>query len=438
MRVLIVDDDPEVRDVLAEAFRMEGLDVLEASNGLEALLYVKRDRPDAVVLDLMMPRLGGVEALKRIHDSPPDLAVFDAALPSKDGIKLCKALRADEKLSAIPVLIIGTEKSQAAKAIEAGADDFLAKPIVLKELAQRAQMLIQRRQQNEAGSEAPLTGSVRDLGLLDLFQRLLTAGKSAVVTCEAYGREARVWVKEGQVIDAEFGALQGDGAFWRLMTWESGSFRAEFSKVERELRIEGGTQKALVEAMRKVEEVAAAAGELPMTAQLAVDYAVLAEKLADLPDEVNGVIRCFDGKRTLRESLDQSPAEASRRRDSQGGREQEAGVAGEAVAQPVAGGRCDAGAAEVARPGAGGGGAGFRDGAGRVGRAAARARGSGGRGGGGAAIAGAGQAAGGGALSTAARGAAGTAAARSRGSAGADRRGKAVAARARGRAAAAQ
>src|SRR5437870_12763579 len=73
MRVLIVDDDPEVRDVLAEAFRMEGLDVLEASNGLEALLYVKRDRPDAVVLDLMMPRLGGVEALKRIHAFNPGI-----------------------------------------------------------------------------------------------------------------------------------------------------------------------------------------------------------------------------------------------------------------------------------------------------------------------------------------------------------------------------
>ena len=281
--LLIADADPRSLGILEVALRKAGFAV-------------------ATVAD-------GAQALKRIHDSPPDLAVLDAALPSKDGIKLCKALRADEKLSAIPVLIIGAEKSLAAKAIEAGADDFLAKPIVLKELAQRAQMLIQRRQQNEAGAEAPLTGSVRDLGLLDLFQQLLAAGKSAVVMCEAYGREARVWVKEGQIIDAEFGALQGDGAFWRLMTWESGSFRAEFGKVEREWRIEGGTQAALVKAMRKVEEVSAASGELPMTTQLAIDYGVLAEALADLPDEVNGVIRCFDGKRTLRESLDQSPSD---------------------------------------------------------------------------------------------------------------------------------
>jgi CheY-like chemotaxis protein len=73
MRVLIADDDTDVREVLVESFRDAGFEVLEASNGLEALLSVKRDKPDAVVLDLMMPRLGGVEALKRIHAFNPGI-----------------------------------------------------------------------------------------------------------------------------------------------------------------------------------------------------------------------------------------------------------------------------------------------------------------------------------------------------------------------------
>src|ERR1700752_3583864 len=73
MRVLIADDDTDVREVLVESFRDAGFDVLEASNGLEGLLSVKRDKPDAVVLDLMMPRLGGVEALKRIHAFNPGI-----------------------------------------------------------------------------------------------------------------------------------------------------------------------------------------------------------------------------------------------------------------------------------------------------------------------------------------------------------------------------
>ena len=76
MRVLIVDDDRDVRAILVESFRLSGFDVVAAANGLEALLYVKREQPDAVVLDLMMPRLGGVEALKRIRSYNPGIRVL--------------------------------------------------------------------------------------------------------------------------------------------------------------------------------------------------------------------------------------------------------------------------------------------------------------------------------------------------------------------------
>jgi len=65
--VLIADDDTEVRQLLAEYLGAHGFETVEATNGLEALLCVKRRRPDAVVLDLTMPRLGGLEALKRIR-----------------------------------------------------------------------------------------------------------------------------------------------------------------------------------------------------------------------------------------------------------------------------------------------------------------------------------------------------------------------------------
>lgn len=66
-RVLVVDDEADVRAVIVEFLRDEGFEVVEAANGLEGLLQVKRTRPDAVLLDLMMPRLGGLDAIKRIH-----------------------------------------------------------------------------------------------------------------------------------------------------------------------------------------------------------------------------------------------------------------------------------------------------------------------------------------------------------------------------------
>src|SRR5438128_7137153 len=72
---LVVDDDPEARQVLRDFLRLRGLAVLEAQNGLEALLSVKQHRPGVVVLDLNMPRLGGLEALKRIRPFDPTIRV---------------------------------------------------------------------------------------------------------------------------------------------------------------------------------------------------------------------------------------------------------------------------------------------------------------------------------------------------------------------------
>src|SRR5260370_31624420 len=65
-KVLVVDDEPDVRDVVGEFLREDGFEVVEAGNGLQALPQVKRVHPDAVVLDLMMPRLRGLHAVKRI------------------------------------------------------------------------------------------------------------------------------------------------------------------------------------------------------------------------------------------------------------------------------------------------------------------------------------------------------------------------------------
>jgi DNA-binding NtrC family response regulator len=74
-RVVIADDEAEVREVLAEYLGRHHWRVFEAANGLDALLHVKRQRPHAVVLDLRMPRLGGIEALKRIRAFDPSIAV---------------------------------------------------------------------------------------------------------------------------------------------------------------------------------------------------------------------------------------------------------------------------------------------------------------------------------------------------------------------------
>jgi len=74
-RVVVVDDDAELRSITSEYLRSHGVEVIEATNGLEALLYFMRSRPAAVVLDLQMPRLGGLDALKRMVAYDPAVHV---------------------------------------------------------------------------------------------------------------------------------------------------------------------------------------------------------------------------------------------------------------------------------------------------------------------------------------------------------------------------
>jgi len=76
MKVVIADDDSDIRAVLGDFLRLHGFEVFEASNGLEALWQVKHQIPEAILLDVRMPRLGGIDALKRIRAFNPAIAIL--------------------------------------------------------------------------------------------------------------------------------------------------------------------------------------------------------------------------------------------------------------------------------------------------------------------------------------------------------------------------
>jgi two-component system response regulator MprA len=118
MRILVVDDEPALRDSLSRALRFEGYTVLAARDGHEALARRREESPDLVILDVMMPGITGLE--------------------------VCRRLRAGG--DTIPVLMLTARDAvgDRVSGLDAGADDYLAKPFALEELLARVRALHRR------------------------------------------------------------------------------------------------------------------------------------------------------------------------------------------------------------------------------------------------------------------------------------------------------
>ena len=130
MRILVADDDPAVRDSLRRSLTFNGYEVTTVPDGAEALEALARSRPDAVILDVSMPNLDGLETCRRIRANGDDLPIL--------------------------MLTAREEVRDRVMGLDAGADDYLAKPFALEELLARLRALLRRSRRSDrapAGDE---------------------------------------------------------------------------------------------------------------------------------------------------------------------------------------------------------------------------------------------------------------------------------------------
>ncbi len=179
-RILVVEDDHAVREAVVRALRYEGYDVATAADGAEALAAVGADEPDAIVLDVMMPVL--------------------------DGLETCRLLRARGHDLPILVLTALGAVSDRVAGLDAGADDYLAKPFALEELLARIRALLRRA--DGAVAEALTVADLR----LDVAAREVTrAGEEVALTktefdlLELLMRNARVVVDRATIYQEIWG-----------------------------------------------------------------------------------------------------------------------------------------------------------------------------------------------------------------------------------------
>src|SRR5437764_15361108 len=136
-RILLAEDEAALRDFVSRNLRARGFEVLEASNGLEAMAVWEREDPHLLILDIMMPRMDGLEVCRRVREH-----------------------------SAVPIIVLtalDTESDKVA-ALDLGADDYLTKPFGVEELLARVRAGLRRTQ----GEVVSSTDGVQRFGDLEI------------------------------------------------------------------------------------------------------------------------------------------------------------------------------------------------------------------------------------------------------------------------------
>ena len=232
VKVLLVDDNPMVLELLQGA--------------LTPLASVTTSSDTA-------------DALLKAVDDPPDLLVSDYRMPGMDGHQLVERLKSRPKTAGIAVILLASKADISEKLSgQDHIDDFVEKPFFLKESTQRIKRVIDKialeKMAKTAPSDGVLRGSLAQMNVIDLVQSLEMGRKSCALTLTNERDKCEMYVSEGQVTHAAYGALTGDKAVFKVLGWTGGNFQINFEGKTSKQTTTLNTQGLLMEGLRMLDE----------------------------------------------------------------------------------------------------------------------------------------------------------------------------------------
>jgi DNA-binding response OmpR family regulator len=208
-RILIIDDDVELCELLADFLQLEGFEVASLHDGGEALQRIDDIGPDAVVLDIMLPGMQGLEVLRQLRER-----------------------------TRLPVIMLTArgEDNDRILGLELGADDYLPKPCNPRELAARLRAVLRRAMPDQSGDDALTVGATR----LDASDRSAShAGRDLKLTSAEFNVLQVLLQNAGQVVDKETLSREALG---RPLNAYDRSIDVHVSKIRRKLSAQGGAE----------------------------------------------------------------------------------------------------------------------------------------------------------------------------------------------------
>lgn len=211
-RILINDRDPrEVAD-LRKALVATGYDVRLAENSSQALELIETFKPNLLISEVRMPVMDGPHLLQEVRNRPSTQSLLF--------VMIGKLKTVDERVNILKLPI----------------DDYLQKPFDIDEAVVRIDNLVKEIELLIASSQPRwrgFNGQLTEMNLVDLLQTIEVGKKTCVIKLRVNDKEGKVYVTEGQVIDAELGSLEAKQALLRMFTWTEGSFQVELRPHER-------------------------------------------------------------------------------------------------------------------------------------------------------------------------------------------------------------
>ncbi len=278
--VLVVDPDESSRSVLDVALGREGFEVWSSGTASEANLL--------------------------LTGRAPDLIVLESALGGDDGFTFVAALRGDERLAKVPVLLLAApgEENEAALAEVVGVDEIIRKPAFARDVTALARLELARR------ADGPLTFDSNSLPPERMLRALLSTPRSGRMTLA--GGRAQLLFRGGKIVSARFSELQPSvDLVERALALTSGEYSVTLMPVAAEVELNCRLQEVVnVVVPRLARWQRALLKSLPLDMRLAIDFARM-KSVKGLPDEVSAVLRLFDGFRTVEQVLLDSPLSAS-------------------------------------------------------------------------------------------------------------------------------
>ena len=199
----------------------------------QTILVVESDEATRRILDLSLRHAGfavrvasnAEEGGRRLADRP-DLVIV--AADDDDGLEFCRRAKQADDAGARGGVDLDPGVESKRRGLEAGADDFVARPIYVQEVVARARALLQRRERERlelsAHDNDRFVSTIDDVPLVDLLRAIAANQKSGVaLVMGGEGARGELFFRQGRVVDAEVGRLSGRDAVYRLFCWSTGS-----------------------------------------------------------------------------------------------------------------------------------------------------------------------------------------------------------------------